>query len=85
MFLVMTIIGGTANLFASLLGAGFYVLTADWLSFIWPRWLLLLGLLLMVISLYMQRGLWGVLESLWRLLRGRRGVSADTTQPEQRP
>ena len=85
MILVMTIIGGTSNLFASLLGAGFYVLSADWLSFIWPRWLLLLGVLLMLVSLYMQRGLWGVLESLWRLLRGRHGAAPDATQPEQRP
>ena len=67
--LVMTIIGGTSNLFASLLGAGFYVLSADWLSSIWPRWLMLLGVLLMLISLYMQQGLWGVLEKAWNALR----------------
>lgn len=83
--LVMTIIGGTSNLFAALLGAGFYVLAADWLSFIWPRWLLLLGLMLMVISLYMQRGLWGVGERLWQLMRGRREASPDNTRTEQRP
>ena len=32
MILVMTVIGGTGNLFASVLGAAFYVLFADWLS-----------------------------------------------------
>ncbi len=46
--LIMTIIGGSANLFASLLGPGAYLLAADTLSAIWPRWLLLLGLLLIV-------------------------------------
>jgi branched-chain amino acid transport system permease protein len=60
--LIMTIIGGAANLFASLLGAGAYLLAADALSAIWPRWLLLLGLLLIVITLFLQRGLWGLIE-----------------------
>lgn len=85
LILIMTIIGGTSNLIASILGAGFYVLSADWLSSIWPRWLLLLGVLLMVISLYMQQGLWGVLERVWNALRGRRGEGNEsTTEPEQR-
>jgi branched-chain amino acid transport system permease protein len=64
--LVMTVIGGTGNLFASVLGAAFYVLFADWLSTLWPRWLLLLGLLLIAISLFMQRGIWGLGERLAR-------------------
>jgi len=69
MILVMTVIGGTGNLFASVLGAAFYVLFADWLSTLWPRWLLLLGIVLMAVSLYMQRGLWGLGERLWQALR----------------
>ena len=60
--LIITVIGGTGNLFASVIGAGFYVLAADWLSTLWPRWLMLLGFLLIAVSLYMQKGLWGVLE-----------------------
>ncbi|WP_173025313.1 branched-chain amino acid ABC transporter permease [Acidovorax sp. SRB_14] len=69
MILVMTVIGGTGNLLASLLGSAFYVLLGDWLSTLWPRWLLLLGVVLMVVSLGMQRGLWGVGETLWGLVR----------------
>lgn len=84
MILIMTIIGGTSNLFASILGAGFYVLSADWLSSIWPRWLLLLGVLLMVISLYMQQGIWGLLERIWHAMRGRQ-PSSQVAQPEQNP
>ena len=60
--LIMTIIGGTANLFASVLGAAFYLVAGDLLSAIWPRWLLLLGALLIAIALFMQRGLWGLIE-----------------------
>lgn len=79
MILVMTVIGGTGNLFASVLGSAFYVLMADWLSSLWPRWLLLLGMVLMAVSLWMQRGLWGLGDSAWRLLRSKQGnVSAPT-------
>ena len=70
MIVVMTVIGGTGNLLASVLGAAFYVLLGDWLSTLWPRWLLLLGVVLMVVSLGMTRGLWGLLEDLWHLARG---------------
>ncbi len=72
MILVMTVIGGTGNLFASVLGSAFYILLGDWLSSLWPRWLLLLGLVLIAISLWMQRGLWGLGEKLWGLVRGKR-------------
>lgn len=69
MILVMTVIGGTGNLFASVLGAAFYVLVADWLSTLWPRWLLLLGLVLIAVSLFMQRGLWGLGGQILRAVR----------------
>lgn len=62
--LIMTIIGGSGNLFASLLGAGSYLVLADILSTIWPRWLLLLGVALIVVALFMQRGLWGLIETV---------------------
>jgi branched-chain amino acid transport system permease protein len=46
-------------------GAGFYLVLADTLSVIWPRWLLLLGLVLVAVALFFQRGLWGLVERLW--------------------
>jgi len=69
--LLMTVIGGTGNLLASVVGAVFYVLAADWLSVLWPRWLMLLGILLIVISLGMQQGLWGFGQRVVRFLVGR--------------
>lgn len=84
MILVMTVIGGTGNLFASLLGSAFYVLLGDWLSTLWPRWLLLLGVVLMMVSLGMQRGLWGLGESLWSLVRRREpGATASAAVGEK--
>jgi len=78
MILVMTVIGGAGNLLASLLGAAFYVLLGDWLSTLWPRWLLILGVVLMVVSLGMQGGLWGLCQKLWQLARGKK--AKDTAQ-----
>ena len=79
MILVMTVIGGAGNLFASLLGAAFYVLMGDWLATLWPRWLLLLGLLLIGVSLVLQRGLWGLAQSLWAALPARRAAASAAT------
>ncbi|MYZ44648.1 branched-chain amino acid ABC transporter permease [Schauerella aestuarii] len=83
MILVMTVIGGTGNLFASVLGAAFYVLFSDWLSTLWPRWLLLLGMLLIAVSLFMQRGLWGLGERLWLAVR-RKPPAGDIDAPSAR-
>ena len=77
MILVMTMIGGTGNLLASLLGAAFYVLLGDWLSTLWPRWLLILGVVLMAVSLGMQGGLWGMCQKLWQRISGARERPAD--------
>lgn len=82
MILVMTVIGGTGNLFASVLGAAFYVLFSDWLSTLWPRWLLLLGMLLIAVSLFMQRGLWGLGERIWLAVR-RKPPAGDIDAPSE--
>lgn len=83
--LVITVIGGTGNLFASVLGSAFYVLLADWLSTLWPRWLLLLGLLLIAVSIGMQRGLWGVGESAWRRVFRKTLLDAKAPQAQAAP
>lgn len=67
--LIMTVVGGTGSLFASVLGAAFYVLAGNWLSSLWPRWLMLLGFLLIAVSLYMHKGLFGVAQTILRRIR----------------
>ncbi len=47
---IMTIINGSSSLFASVLGAGLYMLLADALPAIMPRWLLILGLVLITVA-----------------------------------
>ncbi len=62
LILIITIIGGSSSLFGSVLGAGFYLLLSDALSVAWPRWLLLLGLALITVAVFVQGGLWGLIE-----------------------
>jgi branched-chain amino acid transport system permease protein len=80
MILLMTVVGGSGSLLASVLGAAVYTITADWLSSIWPRWLMLFGFLLIAVALYMQQGLWGLLLKLQSRISGRH--ERDDTPPE---
>lgn len=80
--LLITVLGGTGSLIASMLGAAFYVLVSDWLSGLWPRWLLLFGLLLMAVSLYMQGGLWGACRLAAMRLRPRSDSGAQAAGKE---
>jgi len=73
------VIGGTGNLFASVLGASFYVLVGNWLSTLWPRWLMLLGFLLIGVSLYMHKGLYGLAQSLLQRLQGKEKAGSKMT------
>ncbi|MFQ6576535.1 branched-chain amino acid ABC transporter permease [Pseudomonas sp. UM16] len=66
--LIMTIVGGTGSLFGSLLGAGSIVLLGDVLSDLWPRWLMLLGIILILVVVFMRGGLWGGLADLGKRL-----------------
>ena len=77
--LLMTVIGGTGNLFASVIGAAVYVIAADWLASIWPRWMMLLGLLLIAVTLYMQKGVWGVFERIVLAIRRSEKIPSSAT------
>ena len=74
--LIMTIVGGTGSLFGSLLGAGSIVLLGDFLSDLWPRWLMLLGAILILVVIFMRGGLWGGLAGLFERVRGIRKTAA---------
>jgi branched-chain amino acid transport system permease protein len=56
---IMAIIGGTGSPIGALIGAGFYVLLADFLSTLWPRWLMIIAFLMIAIVLFLPNGLWG--------------------------
>ena len=77
--LIMTIVGGTGSLFGSLLGAGAIVVLGDVLSELWPRWLMLLGAILILVVVFMRGGLWGGLAALGKRLLASR--TADDKAP----
>lgn len=78
--LIMTIVGGTGSLFGSLLGAGAIVLLGDVLSELWPRWLMLLGIILILVVVFMRGGLWGGLADLAKRICPPRLFNAKTKE-----
>jgi len=72
---VMAIIGGTGSPMGALVGAAFYVLLADFLSTLWPRWLMIIAFLMIAVVLFLPNGLWGSAEALMARLRGRDGAT----------
>lgn len=71
--IIMTILGGTGSLFGSVLGATVFVILNNLLSAIWPRWLLILGVVLIVIAGYLHGGLWAAVE--WAVRRARAAIA----------
>ena len=61
---IMTVIGGTSSFFGSLLGAGSWVILADLLSSVWPRWMILMGGGLIAVVLFLRGGLWSGIEAI---------------------
>jgi branched-chain amino acid transport system permease protein len=77
--LIMTIIGGSGTLAGALAGALFYVVMSTWLATFWPRWPMLIGLLLAGISLYCPGGIWGACRAALDAVRDgrKKGASHD--------
>jgi branched-chain amino acid transport system permease protein len=67
--LIMSIIGGAGAPAGAFIGAGFYIVLSNWLSALWPRWLMLIGFLLIAIVLFLRDGLWGGAARLAARLR----------------
>lgn len=67
----MCVLGGLGSLYGSILGAGVYLIVSELLSGIWPRWMLLLGLLLIFVMLFARGGLWQGVEIFWYSITSR--------------
>ncbi|MBQ0757036.1 MAG: branched-chain amino acid ABC transporter permease [Amphritea sp.] len=66
----MCVLGGLGSLYGSIVGAGVYLVASEMLSDIWPRWMLLLGLLMIFVMLFARGGLWLGLKLLWQGVKG---------------
>lgn len=72
--LIMALIGGTGAPAGAFVGAAFYVILGDLLSAIWPRWMILIAVLLIGIVLFLRDGLWGGVTRVLAALRDRRAA-----------
>ncbi|WP_137391559.1 branched-chain amino acid ABC transporter permease [Rhodoligotrophos defluvii] len=70
--LIMALIGGVGSPAGALLGAGFYVMLADLIGHLWPRWLMIVAVLLILIVLFLRDGLSGAVSQLASRLTGRK-------------
>lgn len=70
--LIMTMLGGVGSLFGGVIGAVTVVVLSHLLSDLWSRWILLLGLVLIVVAVCLPGGLWSALQ--WIATALRRGV-----------
>lgn len=67
--LIMTILGGTGSLTGAIFGAVIVLGLGELLSSLWPRWHLLLGLAVIIVSVFMRGGIYGgLLNVLNRLM-----------------
>ena len=71
LILFMCVLGGLGSLYGSIIGATLFLLTSDFFSELWPRWMLLLGLMLVLVMLYAPGGVWKSFISLFKRLRTR--------------
>ena len=63
--LIAALIGGIGSPLGALLGAGVLSAMSDFLSPIWPRWLILVAGLVIVIVLYLRDGLLGLRKAIF--------------------
>jgi branched-chain amino acid transport system permease protein len=48
--IIMTILAGTGGVWAALVSAAAFMLLNDWFAALWPRWMMLLGITLIVVA-----------------------------------
>ena len=67
----MTVLGGLGSLYGSILGSAIFLIASDFFAELWPRWMILLGLLLIIVMLYLPGGVSKAFEDLFDNVRGR--------------
>ncbi len=55
--LVMVILGGTGSAFGPVVGSAIFLVAADLLAPVWPRWMMLVGFGMILIVIFVKRGL----------------------------
>ncbi len=69
--IIASLIGGVGAPLGALIGAGFLAAMSDFLSPIWPRWSIVVAILLILTVLYLRDGLLGLRGALMRVFKRR--------------
>jgi branched-chain amino acid transport system permease protein len=64
--LMMTLLGGLGTLWGPFIGAGVFIFAQDYISTMTEHWMIFLGLLLIVLVLFIPKGIAGFRENLFR-------------------
>lgn len=75
--IIMTLLGGSGSMFGPLIGAAVVTLLSDVLSALWPRWLLVMGLLFVIVVFFVPGGLLELVEKVAAAVRARRPAGAE--------
>jgi len=68
--ILMTWLGGVGTLIGPVLGGFVYLFVGNWLSTLFARWQIVMGLLFVFFVLFSPRGMVGLVQQGWRRLRG---------------
>jgi len=79
--LIMTIVGGRRSMLGAAFGALAMILMGEFLAPVWPRWQMIVGLVLIAVVLFAPEGFGGVWKQLARARRSGR-VPANTQYAE---
>lgn len=61
--IIISLVGGSQSFFGPVVGAAVFVFLSDYLSRFWDRWILVLGVIFVVVTLYMRGGIVGALDA----------------------
>ena len=64
--LMMSLLGGLGTLWGPFIGAGVFIFAQDYISTLTEHWMIFLGLLLIVLVLFIPKGIAGFRETLFR-------------------
>lgn len=80
--LIMLILGGTGRLYGAFVGVVAFEILKDQLAKLDPQfWSLGVGLMLVLVVLFARRGLLGIAEDAWQMLRARYGGDRTPAEP----
>lgn len=63
-FIIMSLLGGLGSMYGPIAGAIIIKIASEFVSEIWARWLLVMGMTFIVCILFMPGGVWGVVSAV---------------------